>query len=850
MERSKIEKSLKMKFDEALQPGEKRKIIFWYDPEGQFKDLIDDIKLDQVKIHFLTGDNYFYTKFLLEEEDPESSYLIYAALNPLLDENNWLIDTELYSYKFSADRLLIHMEEMGLDYKLRPVAKKYERFFNSNERRRKVTGYGIKDYDENKLELALMSALCGAKFADELEVFKKILGNSLEDEQNQYLQEINRFLNEDIFWKHAERYFGYVHPQRSLIKLAASILITSLSRNLDEHYLNPLKEYLQSAGNANCIYFVDNWMNHKTDFKAFDKFSRTVEKYLEIKERLAELPIDEMSRCDTFDAFDRQIIVYIKNAIEQNQENYELWMQLIDNRRTKHWFEKYKTIYEALYYAIEILRFKKSNPNIPMLDEKELWSRYVNKYYKVDNYYRHFYWNYDQNQVEILKPIKLAVENIYSNWFLDGLGTAWSAAIEKSTKKWRLEGVTDQQDFYEKELTADMGDRDKCFVIISDALRYEVAVDIVNLLNTEINGLTSLTAMLGVLPSTTKYGMAALLPHSEISINDKEHVLADSLKTDSLHDREIVLKKKENQAVVSELRTIFDMTKEERRELVKGKKIIYIYHDSIDATGHKAATEVKVFDAVQQAIEEIYRLMRIIRDDIGGVNIYITSDHGFLYKRDPLAEYDKIQKEALGAVEEKRRYMLGYKEIDREELLAFKPDYLKADQGGPIVYVPRAAIRFKVQGPGANYVHGGAALQEVVVPLIKFKALRGSNVKKKEARKVKLELVNESRKITNSLFNLELYQTEKVDDKYIARTMEVFLQDETGNILTNREIVIADKNSGKPADRTFKVRLILKTGNYDKSKDYYLIMKDTDTEIIEEKIPFKINLAISSDFDF
>ena len=47
-------------------------------------------------------------------------------------------------------------------------------------------------------------------------------------------------------------------------------------------------------------------------------------------------------------------------------------------------------------------------------------------------------------------------------------------------------------------------------------------------------------------------------------------------------------------------------------------------------------------------------------------------------------------------------------------------------------YVPRSTIRFKVQGPGYNFVHGGAALQEVMVPLIKYKVLRGSNARRKK----------------------------------------------------------------------------------------------------------------------
>lgn len=335
------------------------------------------------------------------------------------------------------------------------------------------------------------------------------------------------------------------------------------------------------------------------------------------------------------------------------------------------------------------------------------------------------------------------MENIYSNWFLQELGTAWSQALENNPSGWQVDGVTRQQDFYRREIEPMINGGERCFVIISDALCYEVAVDIAIRLNQETLATVSLDTMLGVLPSTTPYGMAALLPHRGLRLNQNQQVLADNRKTDSLQEREQVLQNRVADAVATHYQTLIDLNKEARRELVKGKKLIYIYHDSIDATGHTAASEVKVFDAVRQSREEIYRLIRLIRDDLGGVNIFVTADHGFLYRRDPLPESDKMKKETVAAFAEKRRYLLSYKEVESEALMRFKPDYISSEEGALWVYVPRSAIRFKVQGAGANFVHGGAALQEVMVPLIKYKALRGSNRRKKEENKVKVKLTNE-----------------------------------------------------------------------------------------------------------
>lgn len=850
MELERIKKNLENRFSADLKAGEKRKIIFWYDTEGQFADLIEELQLENAKLHRLMDSNYFCTKYLLEVEDTESNYLIYANNRPARDEDNWLIDIMLYSYEFFADRLALQMEELGINRNLKPLVKDYQKFFNSRERRKKLAGYGIADYDEAGLELAMMSVLCALKYPDQLQVFKKVLGTKLEEENNRYFTEISRFMDSQVFWKHANRYFGYTREENSLQKLASHILINSLSRVLDDNQLSPLKEYLSPQGKANCIFFVDNWMNHQGDKKAYEQLAVSIERFLNIAERLDSVSISSLGECDIFEAFDKKVLNYIMESIHNEIQNYEQCLGLIETRRNKHWYEKYQSIYEAIYYLIKILQYHQKHPDISGLNIQQLWEQYTSDYYQLDYYYRLFYWYYDQNPVEALKPLRIRVENIYSNWFLEGLGTVWSAAIDNYTGgELKIDGVTSQQDFYQRELAPLIGSGERCFVIISDALRYEAAVDIVGRLNAETAGKAKMDTMMGVLPSATKYGMVALLPHQDISL-ENERVMADGNRTDSLQEREKILKKHVSEAVATHYKNIIAMGKEERRELVKGKKLIYIYHDYIDAIGHPAATEIKVFDAVQQTEQEIYRLIRIIRDDLGGVNIYLTADHGFLYKRDPLVESDKIKKETLGAVEESRRHMLSYQEVESDALLKFKPEYLKSPLGQPVVYVPRAAIRFKVQGAGANFVHGGASLQELVIPLIKYKAGRGSNLKKKEASKVKVKLLNESHKITNNLFSLDFFQTEKVDDRNIPRTVVVFIEDEKGKVLSNRETIIADKTSDKASDRTYKVRLTLQTGKYDKNKDYFLIIKDVETDLIEDRIPFQINLAISLDFDF
>ena len=118
--------------------------------------------------------------------------------------------------------------------------------------------------------------------------------------------------------------------------------------------------------------------------------------------------------------------------------------------------------------------------------------------------------------------------------------------------------------------------------------------------------------------------------------------------------------------------------------------------------------------------------------------------------------------------------------------------------------------------------------------------------------KVDVKLTNTSRKITNSLFSLDFFQTEKLMDKKVARTVKLYFTDELGQKISNEQSILADRISEKANERTFKANFNLKSSNYNKSDKYYLVLEDSDESIkkIYDKIPFNISLGIVNEFDF
>ena len=304
-------------------------------------------------------------------------------------------------------------------------------------------------------------------------------------------------------------------------------------------------------------------------------------------------------------------------------------------------------------------------------------------------------------------------------------------------------------------------------------------------------------------------------------------------------------------------------------------KLIYIYHNTIDARGDNAATENEVFEANDKAFKELSGLVRKLRNEISAINIIITSDHGYIYRRTPLAERDKTPKEDMTGIKSKRRFIIARNEsraelarhdrmskdwgevflatdnLEKQGTQNFSMDYLTKNSNGMYAILPRITNCFKVQGTGTRYVHGGTALQEVVIPVIHFKSDKNLT-RSMSAKKVSLGLTNLSRKITSVITHFTFFQSEPVDEKHLPLRVTAYFADELGNRISNENIIIAESRSNKQEERTYKEKFTLRDMAYDKGKTYYLILKDEE-ELVNtdiEKIPFVIDLVFGGSIQF
>ncbi len=850
-----VKRILEENFNKEPAEGKKRNIVFWYDEEGEFVEDINELSLDNAKTLKLTDNNAFYIKYQLEKKDTESNYLIYSPQGKPLPRDNWILDILKYSMEFSTDKAVLIMRDLGAkDPSLRNVFKKYLKFFGNKERYKKFASFHVDNFTEEKVDIAVLAALCKLPVADFEQVVKKVLLGETERE-NKYLEAIKNFGDIDAFWNLIEKRYGYTYEDKSLEKLAVMLLTTHLSYSLEENLPKTWQEYV-SPKKSDCMVFVDNFMKHVVDRSAFNALADEVERILNVKGYLDKWDIEKYLECDTFRAFDEKIINKLMDNLLEGIGEFGKYRRIINDRRKRHWFEIYQNVYEALSYALELLEMEKRvEEGLKGQSAFELVDIYVKEYYLMDQFYRKFYLYYDKvENKELLFKLGERIENTYTHWYLNELSVKWSAAVEEGMlDNYPLTSIHQQKDFYRDYIESFVRNDERVFVIISDALRYEAAKELIGLINKEVRGVTEIEFMQGVAPSTTKFGMASLLPRKTITVNEKAEVMIDGINTQGTENRGKILANYSKDALAIGFFDMIDMKRPEYKEVFEGRKLIYIYHNAIDAVGDKALTEREVFEATEKAFEDLVLLVKNLVNHVSATNIMITADHGFIYRRSPLTEVDKIYKCETEALEAGRRYVLSANEKELpysrkgEDTLSISMKYLLGKETSLIAIVPKGVIRYKIQGSGANYVHGGASLQEVIIPVIKFKNVRKNEYK---ATKVEVKLTNISRKITNRITYLEFFQTERSEDKKVPLKLKLYFTDEEGNRISNENIIIADSRSKKPQERTYREKFTLKDMAYDKTKKYYLILEDEEepVEKIYEKIPFNIDMIISDDF--
>lgn len=834
--------------------GEVRKLVFWYDTNAEFADDVDTLNLANAKVLHLEPDNQFYTKYFLECVDTTTNYLVYAPFaKPALSENH-LADTIKYSKEFFADRASLLTLDLGIDERYKSVIQEHIKFFGEKKRTQAFYDLELETFNRNTIEIGLMSVLCKCKTASFEEVVRTVLTED-EFENNAYLAEFRKYDLLNAFWQQVQDMFGYADENPTLEKFAMTIFVTYIAKAIQGDMPVAWRSFV-SFKSGNVIAFMDNLMNSYIYGERFDEISEMVYDSLKADAEFRKMPAEAYATCSIFAGIEELLIQWITERLELEDVAAKVGdltiPQLIKQRCQGHFGKRYANEYLVLQNAWNLIS---GSQYVPSDSLNEMVKNYTNNLYKMDGYYRYFYYYLDKLNLEAAqredgpghRPADMAkfdklqelIENIYANDYLSKVCTNWNALF--CTEMDSLQ-ITKQSDFFHHNVNHA---KDQLIVIISDALRYEVGMTLFEKLQADEKCTVSMKAMVSTLPSITKYGMAALLPHESMELTEDYKVLVDGQKTDTLEQRQTILQKYKPDGICVQYDEVKNMSIADMKTFFAWKPVTYIYHNQIDARGDNAKTENEVFDACEEAVKEIHNLIRRMTS-ANKKKFIITSDHGFLYRRRKLTESDKITSDKNLAEVTGRRYALSEREISSEGVASMALGAMLQNSENRKVIYPVGADIFKTTGPGMNYVHGGCSPQEMLIPLIEVKTERGY----KETTTAQVALVSLTTKITNLITSLDFVQTEAVSDMVKETTYRIYFVDDTGEKISNEHLYVADKKDPDTVKRVFRLRFSFKNKKYGKNQKYYLVAYDDNNSLEVLRHEVVMDIAFADDFGF
>jgi uncharacterized protein (TIGR02687 family) len=829
-------KNIQIKLNEAFAE-EGRRIIFWYDENKEWADQIGRLELNNAEIVYYEGNNQFELKYKVEHEFPDKNYLIYSLLPKPGFNKNHLLDVSLYSLEFRADSISMFANDLNISKECMPTLRTYSFFFQNTANQDSFKSLGMSSYDDYTIPLGMMCCLCDLSIVSIQRLIVHIISNdNIVD--NKYLKIFYDNNISELFWNCCRDFFGWSEVSPTLEKMIITIYLTYFKRDLDINLPDMLTPF-EARNSGNITQIFELLKNNKQKYQEYADYAGT---QLNIQAIIDKFPIDSIIKCSVFKEVDSHIIEWIISCLINNDlgilVNRKSLVTICDERQQKYIDTPLEYDYKMLKNAALLL-----SANIEYFSDslEQFVKDYTEYYYKIDLYYRHFIESYDKVDVNIqYENLQNYCESYYTTSFLSKYISAWNkiytnTVISSETRRMRK--------FYSLFVK---NTKKKTVVVISDALRYEVAAELFDMFKTDQNCSIKMNFMLGELPSFTPLGMAALLPNKKLDITLNGEVFCDDKQTDTLAKRQSILQSENGNSRCIQYNDFFQLKRDEMRSLLNGIDVLYVYHNQIDSRGESPSSEKEVFNACRDTIRELYNKIKYLGKNANVYHFIITSDHGFIYKRDKLTESDKISDASKLGAYINRRFILSDKNLNADGVCSIKIGDLLGNDNGNYITVPESVNVFKCSG-GQNYVHGGSSPQELIIPVVDIDIEKYSV----ETRLVEIRLNKAIKpKINNLITTFEFLQTEAINSEIKPTAYEVFIANDNMQIISEIHTVMANMDQTVSSERLFKLTFNLKNQEYFKEKTYYLIIRNKETQVELPRTEVIIDIAFSGNFGF
>lgn len=814
-----------------------QRLVFWHDTDGEYAAELDALDLGEVTTVRVENNEYAVKNRVLHG-DPAAKFLIYRAGGVPTGIGNWLFDLELAYGVFTADRAALMRQDLGLDGPgINDVVGHHGKFFRAAKRVQTLKTLLTADDDADRLRAKMCAVLLGQREHSMLELTRALLTANARDDRGKYEALAEQGLD-SFHWAGVAKIYGYEASEPSV-----DDFVLWMFRQAANGFASEVPGALR-----NIQLDFASLRNDRRSADALGMLARRASESLDYASSIEDAELAELIGNDLFEDVERKVISTLARAIVERTMSAREVSEIIRARQSSIWVDGYRELYAALGAASDLLS-ELATEKFEITSFDDGLDRYRKNWFRIDQLYRQFHFAARTTEYAgPLEVLRIEVEKHYANRYLYELGNSWQQQVD-AVQEWRAVMLRPQTRFYTDHVEPIIrkGNR-KAVVIISDALRYEIADELRSRIRQEDRFDAELDAMLGVLPSYTQLGMAALLPHKTLAhSHGGDPVLVDGHRSDGTANRNKILSPVDGFAIRAE--EVLSMPRGELRELYGAHQVLYVYHDRIDAIGDKATTERQVFEAADDALRDLVDLIKRLTN-ANATNILVTADHGFLYQDTALAEASYLSAKPQGddLVVTNRRYVLGRGLKDDPAFRKFEPQQVGLSSDLE-VQIPKSIHRLKLPGAGSRFVHGGASLQEVVVPVLTVNKKR-----KSDTRPVNVEVLPETDKITTGQLVIKLFQSEPVSEKVQPRTLRAGIYvGET--LISNQPELIFDQPSDDKRDRYQSARMLL-------SQDANEFNNRAVEFRLEEQIPnttqwrvyqraqYLLKRSFTSDFDF
>lgn len=846
----------------------KHRIVFWYDDKQELRNDFETLELEDVK-KVEIDNNEFSLKHTLLRDDYKSRFLVYKEGDQPEPVKNWLYDIELANTVFKTDQNAIWLNELELPSEFAEIVQQHAAFFEpegktkeaasqAEERRSTLKNVIESDDTLSRIRLKMLAIATGTKQKGDVRLdvaLERLIAEKAEGKTYKFIERCNLH---HFLWEQVNNHYGYQSDSPSVMDFVFELFkycyCAELPSGLQGVSQDSDAAKLQNMTN-NALVFFKRWKDSRTHQETFEWLSEQCSNSMKIEDDLQHRSLKDVLDLDYFRVIDKKVIHELVNGVAKrtlSQGEVALWCR---QRRQGHWYKDFELLYEAVDVASQFFALLDTT-QLDMSSASEAVQSYTRQWFKLDQLYRKYIYALKaSSQHSLLSSLTEQIENLYINNYVQPLTNGWQQHVN-DMDKWQVSGVDPQSRFFNKYVETNyLNKNKKVCVIISDAFRYEAGEEMVSRIRQEDRYEAKLNHALSSLPSYTQLGMASLLPQSKeypLRLADsKGTVFMGELSTQGTDNRDKVLKTIHGErASAIQAKELLEMNQTNSRELLKGNDVLYIYHNRIDHAGDKMQSEGEAFEATEKTFDDLIKLIKKLAN-ANANNLVITADHGFIYQNSALDDSDYSAKDVEGEiVYNDRRFVLGKSLSAGKSFKTFTAQQLGV-AGDVHAVIPKGIQRMRLSGSGSRFVHGGASLQETIIPIISINKKRSSDI-----TMVEVEVLRSgSSVITSGQIAVTLYQVEAVTDKIQPRKLRLGIYTESGKLISDSHTVDVDLTSENAREREMKLRFLLNQ-EADSANNQEVILKLEEpvagTNQWEEykQLRYTIKRSFTSDFDF